>query len=75
MRRSIALTLMLIAGSGALATIPTLRQAALAQLRSFTAPQFGQGEATDPRFDDFSAGMLDAAGGPTFRMGRIRDAS
>lgn len=42
MRRSIALTLMLLAGSGALATIPTVRQAALAQLRSITAPLFGQ---------------------------------
>lgn len=59
MRRPIALTLLLLVASGALATIPSVREAALLQLRSITAPLFGSGEATDPRFDDFYAGMVE----------------
>lgn len=59
MRRSLLSTLLLLVGTGALATIPAVREAALAQLRSIAAPLFGHGEATDPRFDAFYADMVE----------------
>ncbi|MFO1495164.1 MAG: HEAT repeat domain-containing protein [Lysobacterales bacterium] len=55
---SVALLLM-AAGGGALATIPSVRNAAWQQLRSIAAPLFAQGDATDARFDDFYADMVE----------------
>ena len=58
MRRWIV-PLLLIVTSGAFATIPTLREAAVQQWRSISAPLFGHGDATDARFDDFYAAMVE----------------
>jgi hypothetical protein len=59
MRRVIALLLLLALATGAFATIPELRMAALEQLRSIAAPLFGKGESIDPHFDAFYAGMVE----------------
>lgn len=58
MRRWLVPILLLLT-SGAFATIPSLRAAAIAQWRSVAAPLFGHGEATDARFDAFYAGMVE----------------
>ena len=59
MIRVVALILCLIT-AGAFATSPALRSVAINQLRSITEPLFEQGEATEPHFDAFYAGMVEA---------------
>lgn len=59
MMRKILLTLCLIT-TGAFAASNELRVATLRQLRAIAQPLFEQGEATDPHFDAFYAGMVDA---------------
>lgn len=59
MTRSMALVLCLIT-AGAFAGSPALRSAALNQLRAIAQPLFEKGAATEPRFDAFYAGMVEA---------------
>ena len=59
MIRVVAMGLCLIT-AGAFATSPALRSAAISQLRSLAEPLFEQGEATEPHFDAFYAGMVEA---------------
>lgn len=53
------LPMLLLVTSGAVATIPPLRDAAIRQWRSIAAPLFQQGEATDARFDAFYTSMVE----------------
>jgi hypothetical protein len=54
------LPLLGLATVGALAASPPLRVATMAQWRSIAEPLFEQGAATEPRFDTFYAGMVEA---------------
>jgi HEAT repeat protein len=59
MTRWLLLLLGLVA-VGAFAASPELRSATIAQLRSIAEPLFEKGAATEPRFDKFYVGMVEA---------------
>lgn len=56
--RRLLLPFLLLLTTGAIATIPPLREAAVAQWRSIAMPLFQRGDATDPYFDAFYAEMM-----------------
>lgn len=53
------LPFLLLLTTGAVATIPPLREVAIAQWRSIAMPLFQRGDATDPHFDAFYAEMVE----------------
>ncbi len=56
----ILLILLSLATAAAFAASPDLRAAAMTQLRSIAEPLFERGAATEPQFDAFYAGMIEA---------------
>ena len=57
---TVALGLTTAVAVTAFASMPEWRQTAIAQLRAIAEPLFERGEATDPHFDAFYVGMVDA---------------
>ena len=57
--RRLLLPFLLLLTTGAIATIPPLRDVAIAQWRSIAMPLFQRGDSTDPHFDAFYAEMVE----------------